>query len=147
MPADGPDIYQHFVLATGLTQCRLVRAMEFRPGNARVVDHATIYLDKSGEGRKRDALDPSPGYSLFGSPGIPTSGTLGGWAPGGLPENMGRPIGKGADVVAQIHYHPVGKLMCDRSRVGLYFAPPTAGYWVMDALISITYCRCHGFST
>lgn len=126
VPADGKDIYQHFVLPVELPENVMVQAVEFQAGNPGVVHHAIFYLDKSGRARKLDAQEPGPGYSRFGNPGFSPSGTLGGWAPGLVPrrspEGTGRPLAKQCDFVMQIHYHPSGKAETDRSRVALYFA-------------------------
>ncbi len=140
VPADGPDIYQHFVIPTGLTENRLVRAAEFRPGAPQVVHHAIAYYDTSGRGRVLDAADPAPGYSSVGTPGFVTSGGLVGWGPGGLPRElppgMGRSIAKDSDLILQIHYHPCGKVVRDRSRLGLYFAPKSATWVVTEGLVA-----------
>ncbi len=138
--ADGPDIYQHFVIPTGLTSDRLISAVEFRPGAPEVVHHSIIYFDTTGRGRELDAEDPQPGYSRIGSPGFAVSGSLGGWGPGGqprrLPEGMGRLLQKHSDLVVQIHYHPAGRAMTDRSRIGLYFAPESAKHLVTEIMVA-----------
>jgi thiol-disulfide isomerase/thioredoxin len=130
IPADGPDIYRHFVIPTGLTEERLVSGFEFRPGNPRVIHHSFLYFDVRGQARRLDAADPGPGYSRFGGPGFLVEECLGGWAPGGLPRQlppgMGRPIPAHSDLVLQVHYHPTGKPERDRSTVGFYFAPQSA---------------------
>lgn len=140
VPADGPDIYQHFVLPTELTQNRLVNAVEFRPGAPEVVHHSIMYFDTTGQGRKLDAEDPQPGYARLGSPGFAVSGSLGGWGPGGqpqpLPFAMGRPLEKNSDLVVQIHYHPIGHKVRDRSRIGLYFAPESATHPVTEIMVA-----------
>ena len=140
VPADGPDIYRHFVIPTGLTENRLIRAVEFRPGASEVVHHAFVYYDTTGTGRKLDALDPGPGYSRIGTPGFPVTGSLGGWGPGGLPRrlpsDLGMPLHANADLVVQIHYHPSGRAVTDRSRIGLHFAPPTATYLVREIMVA-----------
>ena len=41
---------------------RYVRAIEFRPGNARVVHHANLGVDRTRSSRQLDARDPEPGY-------------------------------------------------------------------------------------
>ena len=140
VPADGPDIYQHFVIPTGLTENRLVRAIEFRPGAPQVVHHALAFYDTTGKGRELDEADPAPGYSSLGTPGFATSGGIVGWGPGGLPRElppgMGRPIEKDSDIVLQIHYHPCGKVVRDRSRLGLYFAPISADWVVTEGMVT-----------
>lgn len=126
IPAAGPDIYRCFVVPTNLPNDVYVSAIEYRPGNRRVVHHMLAYVDVSGEARKKDAKDDGPGYECFSGPGIEIHGDLGGWAPGNepsrLPDGIGRALPKGADVVVQIHYHPGGKPETDRSRIGLHFA-------------------------
>ncbi|MGE5756684.1 MAG: peroxiredoxin, partial [Planctomycetaceae bacterium] len=126
VPASGDDIYRCFVIPTDLPRDVAISAIEYRPGNRRVVHHMLSYVDRSGQARKRDAADPGPGYQCFSGPGIEVHGDLGGWAPGNepsrLPDGIGRILPSKADVVVQIHYHPSGKPEADRSRIGLHFA-------------------------
>lgn len=123
--ADGPDLLQSFVIPIDLPADRLVAAVEFHPGNKRVVHHAVLFLDDAGQARKLDAATPEPGYSNFGGPGFLPSGALGGWSVGNtarrLPNDMGRYLKKGSDLVVQVHYHPTGKEETDQSEIGLYF--------------------------
>jgi hypothetical protein len=123
IPASGPDIYRQFAIPTGLTEDRWLMATEFRPGNRRVVHHATFFLDFTARSRQLDAADPTPG---FGQVGFKPAGSIGAWAMGGqpvmLPDGVGMQLPKGADLVLQIHYHPSGRVEKDRSRLGLYFA-------------------------
>jgi len=126
VPAEGPDQLRNIVIPSGLLQNRTVGALEFRPGNARVVHHALVFLDNSGGARRLDAADPGVGYLSFGGPGFFPSGSLGGWAPGGttkwLPDGVGRYFQKGSDVVLQVHYHPTGRPERDQSKIGIYFS-------------------------
>ncbi len=125
VPANGPDLLQNFVLPIDIPEDKLVAAVEFHPGNKRVVHHAVLFLDDKGQARKLDASTPEPGYSNFGGPGFLPSGALGGWSVGNtarrLPNDMGRYLKKGSDVVVQVHYHPTGKEEVDQSEIGLYF--------------------------
>jgi peroxiredoxin len=126
VPADGNDIYRCFVIPTHLTEDRYVAAVEYQPGNRRVVHHIIAYVDTSGQARKKDAEDDGPGYTCFGGPRIEIHGDLGGWAPGNepsrLPDGVGRLLPANADVVVQVHYHPSGKPETDRSRLGIHFS-------------------------
>ncbi|MBS0207973.1 MAG: ascorbate-dependent monooxygenase [Planctomycetes bacterium] len=130
VPADGRDIYQCFVIPIPIDENKTVAAVEFRPGNRRVVHHGILYLDSNGAARAKDDKEPGQGYRSFGGPGILPTGGLGGWAPGvttrKLPEGVGKYLRKGCDLVMQIHYHPSGKVEQDRSRVGIYFAKTEA---------------------
>jgi peroxiredoxin/mono/diheme cytochrome c family protein len=137
--ASGPDLYRCFVLPTNLPEDRHVTAVEVRPGNRRVVHHAALFPDSTGQGRKlaerKDGKnqgkdDRGPGYSLplalsFMPGFLPQSG-LGGWTPGlvirHFPQGTGFVLPRGADVVMQVHYHRSGRIETDRTSVGLYFA-------------------------
>jgi hypothetical protein len=123
--ADGPDLLQNFVIPLGTDSDHLVAAVEFHPGNKRVVHHAVLFLDSKGQARKLDEATSEPGYANFGGPGFLPDGALGGWSVGNtarrLPNNMGRYLKKGSDLVVQIHYHPTGKEEVDQSEIGLYF--------------------------
>jgi hypothetical protein len=133
LAADGRDEHRVFVIPTGLTEGKWVAAVDFKPGNPRVVHHILGAFDTLGRARKLDAADPSPGYKVFGGFGqLPSgvqllpSGGLGGWAPGkrpqSLPDGLGRYLPAGSDVLLQVHYHKSGKPETDATKVGLYFA-------------------------
>ncbi len=125
VPASGRDIYRNFIIPIPLEESRTVAAVEFRPGNHRVVHHALFFLDALGQARKRDGEDGKPGYSTFGGIGVLPTGSLGGWAPGTmprrLPEGTGMYLAQGSDLVLQLHYHPDGKEEIDQSSLGIYF--------------------------
>lgn len=131
VPADGPDIFQHFVIPSELLEDKNLVGFEFRPGNPAVVHHAILFLDSQGYGRAKDDETPEPGYVTFGSIGIPTAGILGFWTPGMtprfFPEGMSLEVPAGVDVILQLHIHPSGKEESDQSMFGLYFSdkPPT----------------------
>ena len=137
LQTQGRDQFRVFVIPLNLTEDKYVRAVDFRASNPKVVHHALFFLDNSGRGREleQEAQDKSgdptqPGYERTGGPGFRPSGGLGGWAPGYvpefLPEGVGRPIRKGADLVVQEHFHPSGKAEEEQSMIGLYFTkkPP-----------------------
>ncbi|MFO0910547.1 MAG: ascorbate-dependent monooxygenase [Isosphaeraceae bacterium] len=129
LSAEGRDEIRVFVVPTNLTEGRWLEAVDFKPGNARVVHHILAAFDTLGRFRRLDAADPKPGYESFGGFGggfmIP-SGGLGGWAPGkqpqSLPDGIGRYLPAGSDVLLQVHYHRSGKVEHDQSKIGLYFA-------------------------
>ena len=129
VPATGRDVYQAFVVPLDFGRDVVINGLEFRPGNTRVVHHSRLYLDATGDARRRDLADPSPGFfghsQLKGIGELPYEG-LGGWTPGMTatfaPEGVGRLIRDRTDLVFRIHYHTTGKPEADRSSVGLYFA-------------------------
>jgi hypothetical protein len=126
MPADGPDVFQHFVIPLNLSKDETIVGVEFRPGNAAVVHHAVLFLDTRGGARARDAQTPEPGWRTSGSIDASVTSMIGVWTPGMTPrfypENVGIPLDKGADAVVQLHLHPSGKEEKVRPKLGLYFA-------------------------
>jgi mono/diheme cytochrome c family protein len=132
VPSEGPDQFQCFVIPLNADKDEYVNKVEFRAGNPRIVHHALLFLDTSGEARKREGT-PGQGYPCVGGPGLDITGSLGGWAPGAqpafAPAGVAHSIKKGADLVLQIHYHLNGKAEQDQSSVGLTFTdtPPTKG--------------------
>jgi len=109
---DREDDYRCFVLDAGLDSLRYVTGMEVHPGNSSIVHHVILYTDPGGEtARAMDAAEDGLGYTCFGGPGFNNTGVIGGWAPGQgtvwLPEGMGLALAPDADIVAQVHYHPV----------------------------------------
>ena len=131
VPAGGPDVFRNFVLPLPLVERRFVRALEFRPGNARVLHHARILLDDSGELRRLDGKDPRPGFGGMEAPGARfPDGHFLGWAPGRNPtlEAFQWPIEPGTDLVVQMHLTPSGRPEPVQASVGLYFTddPPAA---------------------
>jgi|GEM_PF-359785 len=137
VPADGPDIYQAFVIPLPVETLKWVKAVEFRPGTRRVVHHATLLLDTSGEMRQRDEREAGPGFLTQSGLDLlitlqQSGGQFGSWTPGAtprfLPEGVARPLRPKTDLVMMIHYHPSGKPEQDRSKLGIFFTdkPNTA---------------------
>jgi mono/diheme cytochrome c family protein len=138
VPAEGKDIYRKFVIPLNLEKDTWVSAVEFHPGDPKVVHHILYYLDTSGKAREYDAKDPAPGFRGMGQ----SNGEfryIGGWdvgtQPSVLPYGLRWFIPKGADLVVQIHYHPNGKETTDQSSVGLHYSEqPTARPWSIIAV-------------
>jgi hypothetical protein len=132
LPAEGPDVFRCFVIPLNAKEDEYVSMVEFRPGNHRVVHHSILFMDNTGQARKREKV-PGQGYDCVGGPGLAISGGLGGWAPGASPtkldDGISQIIPKGSDLVMQLHYHLSGKAEEDRSQVGITFSktPPVRG--------------------
>ena len=123
VPAGGPDVFRNFVLPIPLTERRFVRALEFRPGNARVVHHVRMLLDDTGEFRGRDARDSEPGFPGMDVPGARfPDGHFLGWAPGKAVtrEAYPWPLSPGTDFIVQMHLKPNGRPEPVRISIGLY---------------------------
>lgn len=140
VPADGPDIYQYFVVPTKLNADRLVSAIEYRSSNTRVVHHASFRFDDAGRARQLDLEQPGLGYQRFGGWGFETGGTLGGWAFGNFPQRFpagfGRPIKAGSDFVLQTHYHPTGRAEMEQATLGVHFAPASSTRHIGELIVA-----------
>ncbi|HKS37573.1 MAG TPA: tetratricopeptide repeat protein [Verrucomicrobiae bacterium] len=130
---DGKDVYRNFVVPIPTTERRFVRAVEFRPGNGKVVHHTFMYVDASRQSRHLvdNATPPS-----FGGMRVPESaetpgGQLLGWQPGKRPyvspDGLSWVLEKDSDLVLQMHLQPSGRSETVLPAVGFYFTdkPPT----------------------
>jgi hypothetical protein len=129
LPASGPDVYRNFVIPTGLTEDKWVRAVEFRPSARKVVHHVLYAYVTGGSLARQDGADGKPGFGGMGTVGLvpgQAGGSLGGWAVGNtpvfLPDGLALPLPKGSDFVLQMHFHLTGKAESERSTIGIYFA-------------------------
>jgi hypothetical protein len=126
LAAEGADEHRVFVIPTGLAEGKWVAAIDYKPGNPRVVHHVLGAFDTRKRGRILDKADPKPGYKVFGGFGFIPDGFLSGWSPGkkatASPEGVARYLPGGSDFILQVHYHRSGKPETDSTQVGLYFA-------------------------
>ena len=126
LQAGGGDVFRTFVLPIPTSAPRYVRALEFRPGNARAVHHANLGVDRTRSSRRLDQLDPAPGYSggMVPEAGYPPGHMLG-WTPGQrprpAPDGMAWRLERDSDLVVQLHMQTTGKPEPVQVSVGLFF--------------------------
>lgn len=131
LPAGGHDLFRTAVLPVPITATRYVRAIEFRPGNPRVVHHAIVHVDRSGASRGPHPADqgPAAGGMIFTDGDAPEGHFLG-WSPGQIPtmgpEDLAWPLEQGSSLIVQLHLMPAGRPETIQASVGLFFAkgPP-----------------------
>lgn len=132
LPGEPSDVFRIFAMPLPVTGTRYVRGIEFHPGNARVVHHANIRIDRTDGSRRLDAADPTPGYDglLARSAEYPDGHFLG-WTPGQIAPlvdaDLAWRLDPGTDLVVQLHMQPSGKPEAVRPTIGIYFSdrPPT----------------------
>lgn len=132
VPAEGRDVYRNFVLPLNLKERRYIRAWELRP-HSRAAHHAFVRVDQSGEGRRRDSLDPEVGFPGMDLPAVirPPSGHFASWQPGAAPAQnppgLAWTLEPDTDLVLQVHLQTTGKPEPFQPELGLYFTdqPPT----------------------
>lgn len=139
--AGGDDVYRHFVISIPGSAVRYVKAWEFRPGNSRVVHHATMEIDRTGTSRHLDHQDSEPGYEgLIAHSAMAPDGYFLDWAPGHTPytapPGMAIPIEPGSDLVLMLHLRPDGRPETVQGSIGFYFTdvPPAR----VPALLRLT---------
>lgn len=123
------DVYQCFVVPSGLSVDKFITAFEAIPGNRPIVHHVLVYADTTSTHvcANLDAATPGPGYVSFGGVGTDNAILLGGWVPGTAPTTMptgfGITLPKNADIVIQIHY-PANTLgQIDSTEIHFFFSP------------------------
>ncbi len=130
---NGSDEYRYFVLPTGLTENKIIKAIELRPGNKRIVHHALFFQDTTGKARGYDEKTPEYGFSA-NTPGFDVNSVLSyeqypGYVPGQkpirYPESFGQKMNKGSDLVIQMHYAPTPLDEFDSTTVNIFFADPS----------------------
>lgn len=126
VPASGPEFSRVFVVPVPVSTVRYVRGLEFRPGNARVVHHANIRVDRTRASRQLDEEDTAPGYAglIVRAASYPDGHFLG-WTPGQmaplLPPGLMWRLHPGSDLVIEVHMVPTGKPELVAPSIGFYF--------------------------
>ncbi|MDG3003502.1 redoxin domain-containing protein [Paludisphaera mucosa] len=110
VPAQGVLEYVRVRVPTKFTEDKWIQAAEATPGDRSVVHHIIIYVDDHTKGRR---------LGLGGS-------HFCGYAPGDMPsrfaDGTAKKIPAGSDLMFEIHYTPNGRVLEDRSKLGLVFA-------------------------
>jgi hypothetical protein len=118
--------FRFFVMPTNLPKDTYISAVEFIPGNRKQVHHSRIMVDSSQRIRGINGMSElDPEIKKFQT--IPLADEfLYGWVPGNskifFPPGTAKKIGKGSDLILNIHYSPSSKPQQDKSVINLYFA-------------------------
>ena len=126
VPAEGPDQFANLVGVADFGEDKWIRAVEILPSNRKLVHHVIAITMEN--------LQSS-------ADGGGVQGWIAGWAagtdPAVMPRGTARFIKQGAQIVANMHYHPYGEAGVDQTRVGFHFADPAevrrevTNHWVM----------------
>ena len=132
LPGEPSDVFRIFAVPLPVNSTRYVRGIEFHPGNAQVVHHANIRIDRTNGSRRLDEADPAPGYDgLMARSAEYPDGHFLGWTPGQIAPlvdgDLAWRLDPGTDLVVQLHLQPSGKPEGVRPSIGFYFGdrPPT----------------------
>lgn len=134
VPPDGPDVFWNFVFRPPISSRRYVRAVEIKPGNARIAHHANLLIERTGAISRREK-QPGGGFpgmelNIGRNPLDPESHFLF-WKPGSraYSEAPGFSwiLDPGNVLVLNAHLQPSGKQEQIAPSIGIYFTnePPT----------------------
>lgn len=140
--ANTEDVYQCFVIPSGLGVDKFISAFEAIPGNREIVHHVLVYADTTQAHvcQNLDNATPGPGYVSFGGVGEGSAILLGGWVPGTAPltypNGFGVRLHADADIVIQIHYPAGSSGYQDSTKVRFFFSStnPTRDVYIVPAL-------------
>jgi hypothetical protein len=106
----GPDWLGDYIVETGLTEDRYVRAVETKPSKAgrQVVHHALTFLVQDAGLGTTDAYLSEYAVGKYGDV---------------FPPGAGRLMKAGSKLRFTMHYHSVGKELADQTSVGFVFYP------------------------
>ena len=142
LPANGDDQYRVFVMKNKIPKGKVIRAIDFKPGDPEVVHHSTIFVDYTGRLSQFDKEDPQPGYDAFKKGGTMEFGSavpICGWAPGvgvySYPDDVGFYVEQNATLAFENHYHLTGKPTTDKSYIGIYYADKPIKKYVTGSII------------
>jgi mono/diheme cytochrome c family protein len=157
MKGDGSDHFVTFKIPFEIPHDTIVRAIEFVPGNARLVHHMNGHLIRYAPGGKKDIfrgqdvfvddmyhhMDDLSKLDLLNDDGSfpPLQLSLVNYLPGSQPRMLPAQIGgfilprQGALVVSQIHYGPTAVPDSDRSYFNLFYARSKLGRHVYDLVM------------
>jgi hypothetical protein len=126
VPNTGEEEFRYFHIPTGLREDVMVEAIEFEPGNRKVLHHSRVMIDTSG---RMSGLDGMRGddRQLTAFQRIPmVDEFLYGWVPGNgrinFPTGAAKRIWANANLIFYMHYSPSSIVQTDQSAIHLYFA-------------------------
>lgn len=125
---DGQEVFWNFIMPVPITTTRWVKAIEVRPGNARVFHHANVIVDRSRSARRHEQSPGSgfPGMDLtVEEETFDPDGHFLSWKPGSAPvvesDGMAWRAEPGMDLVLNVHLRPTGKPETVSPTIGIYF--------------------------
>lgn len=120
VPTEAADWWGSYVVATGLTEDRYIKAVEAKPGKGmqKVVHHLLTYMVEGDESTGESLGDDSSNDSgeFLNEFAVGKAGDV-------FPEGSGRLLKAGSKIKFDFHYHAIGKEMTDRSQVAFVFYP------------------------
>ena len=127
---DGREDFRYFHVPMNLANDIWVEAIEFVPGNRKLLHHSRLMVDSTGTLAAIDGIsEDDPHLRDFQKTPLADE-FLYGWVPGNdrvtFPAGSAKRIRAGSDLILNLHYSPSSKADQDQSEVRLYFAKKPA---------------------
>ncbi len=126
VPAEGVDLFRTVIVPVAIDAPKYVRAVEFRPGNPRVVHHAMVRLVRPDSPilRSQTRVVASEGMLATEEDIVSPEGHVLGWAPGYsptvVPAGMAWRLDAGAALAIELHLRTTGKPEQVQAAVGVF---------------------------
>lgn len=123
---DGREDFRYFHIPTKLKEDAWIEAIEFVPGNRKLLHHSRLMVDTTGTMGEIDGMaEDDPRVARFQRTPLADE-FLYGWVPGNdrvvFPPGSAKRLKAGSELIVNIHYAPSGKPDTDQSEIRLYFA-------------------------
>lgn len=123
---DGREDFRYFHIPTNLKEDVWIQAIEFVPGNRKLLHHSRLMVDTTGTMAGINGMaEDDPRVNSFQKTRLADE-FLYGWVPGNdrvtFPAGTAKRLRAGSDLIVNIHYAPSGKPDTDQSEIRLYFA-------------------------
>lgn len=127
---DGREDFRYFHVPMHLKEDVWVEAIEFIPGNRKLLHHSRLMIDSTGTMAGIDGIaEDDPHLRDFQKTALADE-FLYGWVPGNdrvtFPVGAAKRIRAGSDLILNLHYSPSPKADQDQSEVRLYFSKKPA---------------------
>ncbi len=123
---DGHEDFRYFHVPMNLTKDVWVEAIEFVPGNRKLLHHSRLMVDSTGTMAGIDGVAEDDAHLRNFQKTPLADEFLYGWVPGNdrvaFPAGSAKRIRAGSDLILNIHYSPSPNAAQDQSEVRLYFA-------------------------
>jgi mono/diheme cytochrome c family protein len=122
VPATGSDWWGDYIVDTGLTEDRYLKAVETKPspGAKKVTHHAVTFLIQEANDAEEELIGQvgggGDGGGFLNEYAVGKNGDM-------FPEGTGRLVKAGAKIRFNMHYHPIGEQITDQTQVALVFYP------------------------
>ncbi len=145
IPQNNKEEFIMFSLPTNLVENKKVKAIEFRPGNKKLVHHARISIDSTQIMRVTNGKSiDDPSIGAFSSVMMKEDYWYG-WVPGTnpiiYPKGTAKILNKNSDLLFNIHYAPNTKLETDQSSINIFYEKDSIQHKIKTAIIAENYIQ------